>query len=152
MARTIPTIEDELWELLDSHPGFPKLSRTDQRRGFEMLKAQILNGDVNAPLGFDAAGDLMDEIFIELGLSPRKTRSSKQPKPKKINQKDLERFLNSLSIFATEDERERLIENAITNPNIPLNPQYFAFRMGWDLALQTAQRNAEDILGIRPPL
>lgn len=73
MADNIPTIEDELWELLDTHPGFSRLPRAVQRKGFALLEEQVLGADVSKPRTAQSAEDDLDGVFEELGLPSRET-------------------------------------------------------------------------------
>ena len=64
------SIQDELWELLNRHPDFGDLNRTDRERAYAQLESGILDADVSRPLSIDRARKRMDAIFNTVGLDP----------------------------------------------------------------------------------
>lgn len=70
MAQKRSSIEDSLWEILDSHPDFASVPRAKQRWAYDELWDQILNADPDNPISVEHAAERQNKLFAELGLRP----------------------------------------------------------------------------------
>jgi hypothetical protein len=57
---------EKIWNSLDGHPGFRKLSASRQRRGFELLAAKISEGELPATAA--TIESWKPAIYSEIGL------------------------------------------------------------------------------------
>lgn len=138
-----PSIEDELWEILDAHPEFKALPRPKQRWAFEQLWLQIIQASVDTPLSVEEATAKREALFEELGLTPvdeivdtaNETRSK------------LKSFIHSIDVFEAEEIRESRIDESVLNPKKLVDLQKAMYRSGWDEALIYAQNQLKESLG-----
>lgn len=130
-----PTLEDRFWDILDSHPGFLELPRSEQRWAFEELWSVVLRSD-SGPLSFDDAEQRLDGIFSELGLP---SLEEAQANPQLSTEELALKLYDELNCFKLQPERESLLRRELHSELEPVELQESAFRAGWDLALQHAQ-------------
>lgn len=135
---------ESLWDILDSHPNFHLIPRSEQRWAFEELRSSILNTD-NGLLSPEAANALMDGIYAEVGLRPLEEAQDEHGRT--LRGQAVELF-NELNIFTAQPEREKLVDNGVFNPMAPVGLQHNAFRTGWDLALHFAQERVFERFGL----
>lgn len=134
-VETAKRMEHPFYGILKDHPGFIQLPKAEQARGFDLLKAHILDTS-DGPLASTDAGNFLDDLFRELGL-PSLEEADSIPKDHSLYD-----FLGSIDIFNAQPAREELLDAEDLPPRFQPN----AFRLGWDLALHYARERAEEFL------
>ena len=66
-----PTLEDRFWEILDGHPGFLELPRSEQRWAFAELWGEIFKTD-EGPLSFGQREKSSTGSMLSWGSPPQK--------------------------------------------------------------------------------